>query len=269
MTSITVICPTYRNPKCLDIFLKSAAENSELDTTRVIVVVDGYESESADVIAKYKNDPMFTWIVFDANRGMQTAINEGVFAATSEAILIVNDDNVFGESWDQILVDQYDDNVILTINQIERTPSMFNFVQKDFGDPSTFDYNAFVAYEPTIRNNHITPDGNIFPFLMNKRWFMVVGGFDTLYDSPNICDLDFFLKLELCGFEMQRTHALHFYHFGSVSTKKNVENEKFILRERAAVDTFFRKWKFNPSYGVNNSKLPSRNVVNGVRFNND
>ena len=56
----------------------------------------------------------------------------------------------------------------------------------------------FIDYEFQIRNkNKITPDGGIFPFAMWKKDYMIVGGFDTLYQSPFICDWDFFLKLDL------------------------------------------------------------------------
>ena len=37
----------------------------------------------------------------------------------------------------------------------------------------------------------------IFPFAMYKKDYMIVGGFDTMYKSPFICDWDFFLKLDL------------------------------------------------------------------------
>jgi GT2 family glycosyltransferase len=263
MTNISVICPTYRNPKCLDIFLRSATENKVLPETEIIVVLDGFAEESAHLIDKYPN---VTWIKFEQNQGMQRAINLGVYSANNEGIFVLNDDNVFGKDYDRILSEIYDPNTVITANQIERAPSIFHFPVGDFGDPDMFDYEKFQEMEPAVRDEKFTPDGNIFPFLINKRWFMVVGGFDTFYDSPNVCDLDFFLKLELCGFECVRAHHLHLYHFGSVATKKNAEKDIFTEKERRAFDSFKLKWGIPATYGVNNSKLPPIDFVRGIRY---
>jgi len=43
---ISVIIPTYRNPKCLDICLESALRTQE-HQNEIIVIVDGYAEESA------------------------------------------------------------------------------------------------------------------------------------------------------------------------------------------------------------------------------
>jgi glycosyltransferase involved in cell wall biosynthesis len=264
--SLSVICPTYRNPKCLDIFLKSAVENRTNALTEIIVIVDGFAVESQHLIDLYGKLYYVKFIVLPENKGMQHAINVGVMQAKSEKIFVVNDDNVFGADYDRILIDIYDPQTVITVNQVERTAGMFNFVVNDLGDPDTFDYEAFLAFEPTIRKDVVTPNGNIFPFLINKRWFMVVNGFDTFYDSPNVCDMDFFLKLELCGFTFARAHHLHLYHFGSVATKKNADKSTFTAKEAAAFDTFYYKWGYTPGYGQANSKLPQTDFVRGVQF---
>lgn len=261
---ISVICPTYRNPRYLDLFLKSATENKLNKETEVIVVVDGYVEESREVIDKY---PMVRFIEFEVNRGMQHAINIGVYQATNEAVFVVNDDNVCGQDYDRILAEIYEPNTVITVNQIERQPGIFNFVVEDFGaTPDVFDYQGFLGYERAVSQPKFTPDGNIFPFMISKRWFMVVGGFDTQYSSPNVVDLDFFLKLELCGFEFVRSHHLHLFHFGSIATKKNGERNSFIEREQKAFETFYMKWGFPARYGQNNSKLPPQDMVKGIRI---
>ena len=173
--------------------------------------------------------------------------------------LIINDDNVFGPNWDTKLETQYSPNEILTVNQIEPTgPGMFNFPVMDCGQTvETFDMEKFIDEERRLSTNKKTPDGNIFPFLMNKKWYMAVGGFDTFYDSPNLCDWDFFAKLELIpGLTRARTHFLHLYHFGSVATKKNAESQRFKEREQFAMQQYHYKWRFPPHNGENNLKVP-------------
>jgi glycosyltransferase involved in cell wall biosynthesis len=257
---ISVIIPTYRNPKYLDLCLESLL-NGQTNANQIIVIVDGYVEESAAILQKYNGIEV---IELQENKGMQAAINMGVWNATSEKILIINDDNVFPKNWDTRIEEQYHPNTIMTINQIEPTgPGMFNFPVVDCGRKvETFDMEKFLTEEQTLSKNLITNDGNIFPFLINKKWFMAVGGFDTWYNSPNLCDWDFFLKLQLIPtIGYARMHHVHLYHFGSVSTKKNAESAVFIEREQFAFEQYTYKWGFSPYNGINNTKLPPNQPV--------
>lgn len=264
---ISVIIPTYRNPKYLEVCLRSLLENKTMKETEVIVVVDGFFEESEAVLDKFKG---ISVLPLEQNMGMQYAINLGVMQATNPYVFVVNDDNVFPVQWDIRLASQIDllqktsytdgDRWVMTVNQIEPTgPSMFNFHTLDLGrDVDTFQYERFLDEEPKFALNFIeATGGGIFPFLIEKKWYMAVGGMDTFYDSPNICDWDFFLKLELLSFRFLRTHNLNLYHFGSVSTKKNAERSDFVQRESAAASTYFWKWGAAPSNTPGtNSKLP-------------
>ena len=192
---ISLIIPTYRNPSYLDICLKSAIEG-QTTNNEIIVVVDGYVDESQTVLDRYKDK--IKVLPLDENKGMQTALNLGVFNASNEKILIINDDNVLCPEWD-IIASEVKERSVLTINQIEPTgPGIFNFPVKDLGkSPEQFDYRGFIEYEKTLRQDKLTIDGGIFPFAMYKKQYKIVGGFDTMYQSPFICDWDFFLKLDL------------------------------------------------------------------------
>jgi glycosyltransferase involved in cell wall biosynthesis len=252
---ISVIIPTYRNPKYLDLCLKSLVDG-QVNKNQIIVVLDGYAEESLSVLTKYKEIDILD---LESNQGMQAAINVGVWNAESEKVLIINDDNVFPKNWDVRIEEHYHPNTIITVNQIEPTgPSMFNFPIVDCGQTvETFDYNKFLEVEAQLSVNSLTKDGNIFPFLINKRWFMAVGGFDTWYNSPHICDWDFALKLQLIPtIGYARIHNVHLYHFGSVATRKNKESQQFKAREQFAAQQYLYKWKFPPYNGINNTKLP-------------
>ena len=113
----------------------------------------------------------------------------------------------------------------------------------------------------------MTPDGGIFPFAMWKKDYMIVGGFDTLYQSPFICDWDFFLKLDLNGLVLNRTHGGHFYHFGSTATKNGKESEKFKASEGPAAEIFMYKWGIPPRIYENLSHNPKDSkVVKGIKY---
>jgi len=260
---ISVIIPSYRNPKCLDICLKSALEN-QTHENEIIVVLDGFVQESQNIVDAYNNRVSF--IPVEQNSGMQYALNVGVYNASNEWILIVNDDNVFPKDWDIILEKDFADKLVITPNQIERTPSIFDFVTLDFGGVDNFDLKEYTEKEQNHREHSLTNDGEIFPFTMQKKYYMAVGGFDTIYDSPFICDWDFFLKLELIGVNFLRSRKLNFYHFGSMATKNGSESNRFRESEMIAADTFEYKWGFKPFRTRENSHSPKGNNVKGIIY---
>lgn len=257
---ISVIIPTYKNPDYLDICLRSLIDGQR-NQNEIIVVVDGYVDKSTHILEKYKG---VLTIEFEENRGIQSAMNIGVWNASNEKILIINDDNVMPNGWDVRLEELYDENVILTVNQIEPTgPGLYKFPVFDCGQTAnTFDLEKFLDIESTLSKNVLTDDGNIFPIFLNKKWYVAVGGLDTFYESPNWCDIDFFMKLQLIpNLTYARTHLIHLYHFGSVSTRKSGESDKFRMLEQHASQQFFYKWGYLPNLFENamkhnNSKLP-------------
>lgn len=261
---ISVIIPSYKNPTCLDICLHSAIEGQS-NKNQYIVVLDGFAEQYTHIKEKYKNSVEF--YEFDDNQGMQQALNVGVFHATNDKILIVNDDNVFPLVWDKIFINDFTADTILTPNQIERSPSIFNFGVGDFGGPNNFNYKQFILSEPSYRQDKLTNDGEIFPFFMLKRDYMAVGGFDTIFNSPFICDWDFFLKLELIGKKFLRSRKLNFYHFGSVSTKNGSERDKFTESESIAAGVFLYKWGFPATRDpITNSHKPTSKIIKGINF---
>ena len=263
---ISLIIPTYKNPKCLDICLRSAIEQQNIKN-EIIVVVDGFVEESQHILDKYSED--IKVLPLTQNQGMQQALNLGVMNASNEKILIINDDNVLCKDWD-LISSEVEKNSVLTINQIEPTgPGIFNFPVKDFGMLDNFEYEEFIKYELTIRKDYLTLDGGIFPFAMYKKDYMVVGGFDIMYQSPFICDWDFFLKLDLNGVKFKRTHKGHFYHFGSIATKNRKDGDeiKFKSSEQPAAELFMYKWGIPPQLFQNNSHNPKNNqIIKGIKY---
>jgi glycosyltransferase involved in cell wall biosynthesis len=262
---ISLIIPTYRNPDYLDLCLKSAIDNQTYKN-QIIVAVDGFIEESQAILDKHKD--YIQVLDLGENQGMQTALNLAVMNAMNECIVIINDDNVLCKDWDIEIEKQFQEGFVFTINQIEPTgPGIFNFPVMDFGKhPKEFRYDEFLKYESTIRNRALTLDGGIFPFVISKKDYMVVGGFDTMYQSPFICDWDFFLKLDLNNIKFYRMNHLHFYHFGSAATKNGKESLKFKATEHPAAEIFMYKWGFPPSLFENNSHKPKGNLIKGIQF---
>ena len=119
---ISVIIPTYKEPDYLDLCLQSAIENQN-EQNEIIVVVDGFYGLNKSVLDKYSSK--INVLDLGENQGLSVATNWGVYNATSDYVLIVNDDNVFPKNWDIELKKDLNKGIVLSPNQIEPNPSMF------------------------------------------------------------------------------------------------------------------------------------------------
>lgn len=252
---ISVIIPTYKEPEVLDLCLRSAIEG-QVQQNQIIVVVDGYYDINKDVLENYKE--YIEVLNLEENQGLCRATNLGVYNATHDLILIVNDDNIFPYGWDKALETTYTPNSVITPNQIEPTPSMFRqFHIRDCGrDPKTFNLEGYWKYEESLRSHLTDNTGSTLPFMMSKKDYMRVGGWDESYPGAWVADWEFFMKCEMNGMKMIRTYNCHFYHFVSIGTKSPERIADSQLKEQLCHEYFRYKWgtyaKHNP---INNSKL--------------
>lgn len=253
---ISVIIPTYKEPEVLDICLKSAIKGQG-HKNEIIVVVDGFYDLNKDVLEKYKDD--ISILNLPNNMGLIRATNLGVYNASFDRILIVNDDNVFPNKWDEKLLSNNLTNSVIAPNQIEPTPSMFKqfHIQNLGRDPQTFDLEGFWEYEKKLSTKGIEESGSTLPIYMNKKDYLKIGGWDESYPGAWVVDWEFFLKCELSGMKMIRTYNCHFYHFVSVGTEATPEEKQNkAIKEQQCHEYFKYKWgqfaKHNPN---NNSKL--------------
>lgn len=253
---LSVIIPTYREPKHLDLCLQSAIEG-QTQKNEIIVIVDGFLDENKEVLSKYPN---IKCLILENNKGLSFATNLGVYNSSFEHILVVNDDNVFPKDWDSIIHSDLKPKSVLTPNQIEAQASaMFpQFFVKNFGsDPESFCLDDFYIQEKALRLNNVTGEGCTLPFAMNKYDFLSVGGWDVMYPSPHVVDWDFFLKCEYWGLEMLRTYKCNFYHFYGAATRQTPQQTLESAQKEALAHQFFNnKWKEPAKHNrINNSKL--------------
>ena len=238
---ISVIIPTYREPEVLDLCLRSCIEG-QTNRNEIIVVVDGFYEENKEVLYKYQDN--ISVLDLKQNVGLARATNLGVYNASNDLILIVNDDNVFPIEWDTRLESQYQPGAVYAPNQIEPIPSIFSqFIIQDLGrDPKTFDLAAFRAFE--INKSKMVTDinGSTLPIFMSKQDYLKVGGWDESYPGGWVVDCEFFMKCNLNGIGSIRLYNIAFYHFVSVGTKSEERIKESIYKEQMCHEHFRYKW---------------------------
>ena len=238
---ISVVIPTYREPEVLDLCLKSAI-NGQVNKNEIIVVVDGFYDENKHVLEKYKDD--ISVLDLEQNVGLARATNFGVYNASHDLILIVNDDNVFPADWDIRLESQYEPNHVYSPNQIEPYPSIFSqFIIQDFGrTPEKFKMEEFKLFEKLTSKEHKSNDGYTLPIFMSKYDYKRIGGWDETYPGGWVVDCEFFLKCSLNNLHLTRLHNVAFYHFVSVGTKSPERMQEAQVKEIACHEYFKYKW---------------------------
>ena len=252
---ISVIIPTYKAPEALDICLNSATNNQSLNNQIIVVLNGGTVEQNKKVVAKYQDT--VSVLDLETNAGLQKATNLGVYNSKYEKILIVNDDNVFPPNWDIQLLEVYKENRVVTPNQIEPTPSIFDeFIIKPFGAPDKFDFDGFYEMADNLSENRLSKKGSTLPIFMSKQDYLTIGGWDESYPGAWVVDWEFFHKCDLAGYELVRTHNCHFYHFVSVGTEAT-EEEKIIKynKEQACHEYFKYKWGWYPMKNKEDYKL--------------
>jgi GT2 family glycosyltransferase len=245
---ISVIIPTYKSPDALNLCLQSCIEG-QLFKNEIIVVVDGFYDINKDVLEKWSTH--IDILNMEENVGLCRGTNLGVYNAQHNKILIVNDDNVFPVNWDRDLLESYEENSVISPNQIEPNPSMFSqFHIQNLGiNPKNFNLKDFWKYEVNIMKNQIDETGSTLPIFMSKIDYLKVGGWDENYEQGMVADWDFFLKCQLSGLKMLRTYKVHFYHFASVS----VNGEKRQQAEQNGHEYAKYKWGNYIQHNSNNN----------------
>jgi GT2 family glycosyltransferase len=222
-----VIVPSYKNPPYLRLCLKSLTENQDIvPDTEIIVVIDGF----GEMYKGFKQEfPTVRFLVFKENQGLQTALNRGVWAAEGQYVLIMNEDNVAGSQWNNIIYKDVNPWTMMSLRQFEPIgeasifghPKLFSC-----GDSiANFDYDKWLKEEIKLREDKIDREyGGSLPYVISKKRYMAVDGWDERFKSAWVADDDFQLKQELLGTKMVRTHKASFFHFSQRSTKRREDD---------------------------------------------
>jgi len=249
---ISIIIPTYTAVDYLDLCLESIYKNQHYSNNEIVIVVDGTYDICKHIIEKFKDKLNINPVIFEENQGFATATNYGMYNASNNLCLNVNDDNVFPKDFDKILIDDYNHfstslskKVVIVPNQIEPRPSIFkSFIIKNYGETfDEFDLEKFTKEEIQLRSNFAGSQGWTYPFFCSKDTYNMVGGLDVQYNCAQVVDWDLFVKWDKCGVSNIRTFRCNFYHFGS----KSARPPESVQKEYNAHQFFTYKWGF-PAY---------------------
>ena len=166
------------------------------------------------------------------NRACAAAWNHGFAASTTDWILFLNNDVVTPRGWLE--------NLVAFAEQSGADIACPALGEGEL-DYDLADYAAkFMARMRAVVRPGI--DGGVC-FLVHRRVFASIGGFDENFRKGGNEDLDFFWRARDAGFRLATTGCSYMHHFGNV-TQRALAMERGSTRAET-IGYFRAKWKLN------------------------
>ena len=212
MPEVSIIIGVHNNlpftEKCLDSIRGSEVSN-ETKIKEIIIHDNGSSDRTKEwLLQEQPNRPNWNLLFSDQALGYAKAYNKGIQTASSEYIILLNNDTEVRENWLDLL-----------ISYLELS-------------------NVYLA-SPLLQAEY--PHG--FCWILKRETFRILGLFNESYELGYCEDSDFTNRVQKSGWyfhcatknqeELEKNWPIK--HHGSITTKQNVDYEKILDRN---------KWKF-------------------------
>ena len=222
----TVVIPVHNQlpytRQCLD-----SLNASGVTDARIVVVNNASTDGTAEFLV---TRPTLRVITNTENRACAAAWNQGLQASSTNWVLFLNNDVLTPIGWLENLV-------------AFAEKSSASVVSPALGE-GELDYD-FVSYARefmttmrAVTRPHIESG---VAFLVHRRVFERVGGFDENFRKGGNEDVDFFWRAQAAGFKLATTGSSYLHHFGSV-TQTALKAERGSTRAET-IGYFRAKWK--------------------------
>lgn len=91
-TGVSIIVPNYNNGKYLAAFISSVV-NSTVEPAELIIVDDGSDDNSTEVLSNFMHLPYLEIIRFESNKGLTTALNAAIKKSTGKYVMRADPDD--------------------------------------------------------------------------------------------------------------------------------------------------------------------------------
>lgn len=219
MPRFSIVIPTWKNLSCLDLAVRSLRRHSAVEHEIIVCF-----NEADEACRQWGGGTGVQTLYFEHNLGVCGAVNRGVKQAGCDQVCFFNDDMVALPGWDTALM-QYlgmADPLWLSGTAIEAGRAHPGYIGgQDYGcDPSHFREADLLNDLPRLRRPYNVVS-TWTPFLLAKRDWDAVGGFDEAYFPGEGSDPDL-------AFAMYQHGCRHFigvgtslvYHFSRMTASR-------------------------------------------------
>ncbi len=218
MQKVSVIIPNYNGEQYIRTCLDSLAAQT-LKEVPVIVVDNGSKDQSVQIIRE--EYPYVTLLELDTNYGFCRAVNEGIRAAQTEYVILLNNDVRVAEDFAEMLVQTMDADAALFSCQAK----MLQMDRPELIDNAGDFYTALgwaVTRGKDMRSELFEARTSIFSAcagaaIYRRRLFEKVGYFDEKHFAY-LEDVDIGYRARLAGFQNAYEPSAIVWHKGSAVT---------------------------------------------------
>jgi len=248
MLDLTIVIPTMNTTgdRHQDKKLNFALNHCLLslnETVPDVPVIIASNNGDPKYIAEYNHNNCTRINIWE--QGQCKAVNAAVAMVKTEYVMVTNDDMVFSKNWYDVFRNtDYQCASPKLVEPIDGAPTFIKyFCGGADGDFDKQKFEEFAEFEH--RNIHASSafvSGFNLPFIINKRLWDLIGGYDVNYDPwGSNSDSDLLYKIRLAGIQPIQRQGSLVYHFSQTSGTFHPSHRDAWQRNW---DYFIEKWGF-------------------------
>jgi glycosyltransferase involved in cell wall biosynthesis len=240
----SILIPSWNNLDYLKCCIQSIQKNSRYKHQLIVHV-----NEGKDGTLEWIREQGISYTYSQGNVGVCYGFNAPAALATTDYILLSDDDYYFAPDWDFFLLEEIKklDHIYFSIcgTMIEHSTTQYSsmIAPHNFGKTvKEFDEERFLKEYKALPFADWNGT-NWYPMVMHRSIWNLIGGLSTEFYPGMGSDPDMMMKLWHCGVRYYKgVSQSRVYHFTSRSTarvKKNDGNKQFLLKWGLSKSTFF------------------------------
>jgi O-antigen biosynthesis protein len=212
-----------------------------------IIVVDNYSTDGTREWLEVQSDIKI--ILNDENLGFPKGCNQGMMAASGDAILLLNNDTLVTENWlDLLLSCLYSSEDIGAVGPVTNNATYYQAIPANYqGLDGLLKFaSEYNRPDPEQWEQRIKLVG--FCMLIKKKVVNEIGLLDERFTPGNYEDDDYSFRMVQAGYKLYLCKNVYIHHFGSASFREAPEEYIRLLNRNE--QKFEEKWGFNSKYST-------------------
>ncbi len=237
----SILIPSWNNLPYLKCCINSIKKNSLLSHEIIVHV-----NEGNDGTIEWLKEQEISYTYSKNNVGVCFALNAASSLATSDLIILTDDDKYYCPGWDEPLLNEVKqlDHIYFAINatsiEWKTTTNKCVIAPYNFGSSiEEFDEQKLLKEYSKLPFEDWT-GGNWYPMLLHKKIWTLIGGLSIEFSPGMGSDPDMMMKLWNAGVRYYKgVSSARVYHFISKSVSRIKKNDGYLQ--------FLRKWGMTSS----------------------
>lgn len=240
----TILIPSWNNLPYLQCVMASIQKNSTF-AHEIIVHVN----EGKDGTLEWVKSQGISYTHSEENVGVCYGFNAPASLATSDYLVLSDDDYYYAPGWDAALLEEVKKidhpYFCVTGTIIEHSPTQYTsmIAPHNFGKTvHEFDETAFLKAYASLPFRDWN-GGNWYPLVIHRNMWSLIGGLSTEFTPGMGSDPDMMMKLWHAGVRyfkgVERSRVYHFVSRSTARVKKNDGNNQFLMKWGLSKSTFF------------------------------